>query len=231
MTCLSRSIEASLPLWSIAPWLIRDSADSSRGKATTPSASSLVNYCCFAPNTHDRQSQVVHRTRQLFCVRRNCVAKTNSSSHSVALADGYRRPGHISPFSTKSSWYQISTIKLFNLPIYLHIACLFEQFTAQRSNKSQSTIVTRSHATFTVCCVAVWLKSGRMFYVLLYVCQYQLYFLQFTKTYLFAVMCWHVARFRSVRIVVTPISLEVHSTLSAARTCARVLWRMLAEIS
>ena len=151
MTCL-RGV--SLPLWSIGPWLIRDSADSSRGKATTPSASSLVNYCCFAPNTHDRQSQVVHRTRQLFCVRRNCVAKTNSSSHSVALADGYRRPGHISPFSTKSSWYQISTIKLFNLPIYLHIACLFEQFTAQRSNKSQSTIVTRSHATFTVCCVA-----------------------------------------------------------------------------
>ena len=89
--------------------------------------------------------------------------------------------------------HTITANKLFNLPIYLHIichiACLFEQFTAQRSNKSQSTIVTRSHATFTVCCVAVWLKSGRMFYVLLYVCQYQLYSLQFTKTYLFAVMC------------------------------------------
>ena len=190
MTCLSPAIQASLSLFEVSVLDWSEIAQIAHEARQQPSASSLVNYCCFAPNTHDRQSQVVHRTRQLFCVRRNCVAKTNSSSHSVALADGYRRPGHISPFSTKSSWYQISTIKLFNLPIYLHIACLFEQFTAQRSNKSQSTIVTRSHATFTVCCVAVWLKSGRMFYVLLYVCQYQLYFLQFTKTYLFAVMCW-----------------------------------------
>ena len=157
MTCLSPAIQASLSLFEVSVLDWSEIAQIAHEARQQPSASSLVNYCCFAPNTHDRQSQVVHRTRQLFCVRRNCVAKTNSSSHSVALADGYRRPGHISPFSTKSSWYQISTIKLFNLPIYLHIACLFEQFTAQRSNKSQSTIVTRSHATFTVCCVAfVW---------------------------------------------------------------------------